>query len=273
MSQTATMLDNSESLGSPERVDELRRTLGAAVCRRLGIYALPEDFRLSVVVPVYNEVRTIDTVVQQVSNSGVPVEIVLVDDGSTDGTRARLAELSKLDHVRVILHAKNQGKGAALRTGFAHATGDVVLIQDADLEYDPADYMRLLQPIIEEQADVVFGSRFLGDSHRVLYFWHYLGNRVLTFLSNLTTNLNLTDMETCYKAFRRETLLAILPKLRENRFGIEPELTARVAQLSGVKIHEVAIRYNGRTYADGKKITWRDGFRALWCIARYGLFR
>lgn len=267
------MLERPETPYTPERVAELRQLLGGAACHQLGIYALPPDFRLSVVVPVYNEVRTVDTIVKRVLASGVPVEIVLVDDGSTDGTRERLAELSKLEHVRVILHERNRGKGAAIRTGFAHATGNAMLIQDADLEYDPSDYLRLLQPIIEEQADVVFGSRFLGDSHRVLYFWHYLGNRTLTFLSNLTTNLNLTDMETCYKVFTREALLKILPQLCEDRFGIEPELTARAARIPGVKIHEVAIRYNGRTYAEGKKITWRDGFRALWCIVRYGWFR
>lgn len=262
----------SATLYTPEKLAELRQLLGPGVCRRLGIFALPEGFCLSVVVPVFNELRTIDEIVTRVRGSGVPLELILVDDGSTDGTRARLDDLAKLTDVRVILHEHNRGKGAALRTGFAAATGNVVLIQDADLEYDPADYMRLLQPIVEEHADVVIGSRFLGDSHRVLYFWHFLANRCLTFLSNLTTGLNLTDMESCYKVFRRETLLALLPQLREDRFGIEPELTARAARLPGVKIHEVAIRYHGRTYAEGKKITWRDGLRALWCIARYGLW-
>lgn len=262
---------SSPGIHDAARVRELQELLGPAVCRRLGIFTLPAGFRLSVVVPVFNEVRTIEQIVRQIRASGVPVEIVIVDDGSTDGTRQRLDTLAGDEDIRIVLHDRNQGKGAALRTGFRYVTGDVVIVQDADLEYDPADYARLLQPIIEEGADVVFGSRFLGDSHRVLYIWHFLGNRLLTFLSNVTTNLNLTDMETCYKAFRRDVLLQVLPKLRENRFGIEPELTARTAKIPGVKIHEVAIRYYGRTYAEGKKITWRDGAWALWCILRYGI--
>ena len=171
--------------------------------------------------------------------------------------------------MKIIFHDKNQGKGAALRTGFAAATGDVVIVQDADLEYDPAEFAKLIQPIVENQADVVFGSRFSGDNQRVLYFWHYVGNRVLTLFSNMMTNLNLTDMETCYKAFRREVIQRIAPTLRENRFGIEPELTAKLAGMPEIRIHERPISYAGRTYAEGKKITWRDGFRALYCIVRY----
>ena len=256
---------------SPD-VQELQRLLGPAVCRRLGIYPLPEGFRLSVVVPVFNEVATIDEIIRRIEQSGVPVEIIIVDDGSSDGTRDKLAALQPRNNLRVVLHDRNRGKGAALRSGFRLATGDVVVIQDADLEYDPSDYMRLIQPIVEQQADVVYGSRFLSDSHRVLYIWHFLGNRWLTLLSNLTTNLNLSDMETCFKAFRRETLEAVLSKLCEDRFGIEPEITAKMARVPGVRVHEVAVRYNGRTYAEGKKITWRDGFRALWCIVRYGLW-
>ncbi|HWC91399.1 MAG TPA: glycosyltransferase family 2 protein, partial [Pirellulales bacterium] len=170
---------------------------------------------------------------------------------------------------RIVHFERNQGKGAALKAGFGLSRGDVVLVQDADLEYDPAEYARLIQPIVEDQADVVYGSRFAGDNHRVLYFWHYLGNRLLTLISNAFTNLNLTDMETGSKAFRREFIQRVAPHLRENRFGIEPELTAKLASLPGVRIHECSITYHGRTYAEGKKITWRDGFRALWCIVRY----
>ena len=252
-----------------QRVERLEKLLGRNLCRQLGIYRLPEGFRLSVVVPVFNEVDTVAEVVRRVRQSGIPCEIILVDDGSTDGTREVLARLAEDDDVRVIYHTTNRGKGAALRSGFAVATGDAVIVQDADLEYDPSEYARLLQPIVEGQADVVFGSRFSGDSQRVLYFWHYVGNRLLTLLSNALTNLNLTDMETCYKVFRREVIQQIAPTLRENRFGIEPEITAKVASLPGIRIYERPIRYFGRTYAQGKKITWKDGVRALWCIVRY----
>jgi glycosyltransferase involved in cell wall biosynthesis len=250
-------------------VDEAERILSAAVCQQLGIYRLPPDFRLSVVVPVFNEIHTLPEIVRRVRASGVPCQIVLVDDGSTDGTRDLLAGMRNEQDLTIILHEKNQGKGAALKTGFTHAAGDVVIIQDADLEYDPAEYRRLIQPIVAGQADVVFGSRFTGENQRVLYFWHYQGNRLLTFLSNVFTNLNLTDMETCYKVFRREVIEQIAPTMRERRFGIEPELTAKVASIPGVRIYERPISYAGRTYAEGKKITWRDGFRALWCIFKY----
>jgi glycosyltransferase involved in cell wall biosynthesis len=256
-------------LAEAERVAMLEELLGAAVCRKLGIYALPDDFLLSVVIPVYNEVDTVQTVVSRVRESGVPCEIILVDDASTDGTRELLKSWAEEPDLRVIFHEKNQGKGAALKTGFSHVNGDAVVVQDADLEYDPREYRYLLQPIVENQADVVFGSRFAGDSQRVLYFWHYIGNRVLTTLSNCFTNLNLTDMETCYKVFRRETIDQVTPQLREMRFGIEPEITAKVASIPGVRIFERPISYSGRTYAEGKKITWRDGFRALWCILKY----
>lgn len=255
------------------RIELVERLLGAHVCRQLGIYALPEGFLLSVVIPVYNEVSTIEEVVRRVRASGVPVEIIVVDDGSTDGTRELVQSWRGQPGLRVVTHAVNQGKGAALRTGFTHATGDVVVVQDADLEYDPAEFARLIQPIVENQADVVFGSRFTGDNHRVLYFWHYVGNRLLTLLSNAMTNLNITDMETCYKAFRRDVIQRIAPTLRENRFGVEPELTAKVAALPGVRIHERSISYRGRTYAEGKKVTWRDGVSALRCIFRYSRFR
>lgn len=257
------------SAHAADRFAELEKMLGPTVCRRLGIYRLPEGFLLSVVIPVFNEARTIEEVIRRVRGCGIPCELVIVDDGSTDGTRELLAHYGDDSDVTLVLHAANRGKGAALRTGFMQAKGDVVIVQDADLEYDPADYARLLQPIIEGQADAVFGSRFTGDSHRVLYFWHSAGNRFLTLLSNIFTNLNLTDIETCYKMFRREVIQQIAPTLQENRFGIEPELTAKLARLPGVRIYERPISYSGRTYAQGKKIGWRDGFRALWCILKY----
>lgn len=255
--------------GDSESVAFLENLLGPALCRRLGIFRLPDNFLLSVVIPVFNEQRTVDEVIRRVRTCGLPCELVIVDDGSTDRTREILAAYQNDADVTLVFHEVNQGKGAALKTGFLRAKGDVVVVQDADLEYDPADYARLLQPIIEDQADVVFGSRFVGDSHRVLYFWHSAGNKFLTLLSNIFTNLNLTDIETCYKMFRREVIREIAPTLRENRFGIEPELTAKVARIPGVRIYERPISYSGRTYAQGKKIGWRDGFRAMWCIVKY----
>lgn len=228
--------------------------------------------KLSIVIPCYNEVRTIRQIVDRVRAAPVAErEIIIVDDCSRDGTRDLLrTEIAPLVD-KVLFHEVNQGKGAALRTGFRAATGDVVVVQDADLEYDPQDYPRLLQPILEGKADVVFGSRFQGGQpHRVVYFWHMVGNKFLTLLSNMATNINLTDMETCYKVFRREVLQRI--EIEENRFGFEPEITAKVARL-GVVIYEVGISYYGRTYAEGKKIGWRDGFRALWAITKYNLLR
>jgi glycosyltransferase involved in cell wall biosynthesis len=254
---------------SLDDVERLQRLLGPLVCRRLGIYRLPDDFLVSVVVPIYNEVGTIEEIIRRVRHCGIRCELILVDDASTDGTRAVLEKYRGQSDITLILHAANQGKGAALKNGFAHARGDVVLIQDADLEYDPSEYSKLIQPIVEDQADVVFGSRLIGDNHRVLYFWHAAGNRVLTLLSNLSTNLNLSDMEACYKVFRREIIQQIAPTLQEKRFGIEPELTAKVARLPNVRIFERPISYSGRTYAQGKKIGWRDGLRALWCILKY----
>jgi glycosyltransferase involved in cell wall biosynthesis len=255
-----------------------RRFLGDAACRQLGFYALPDGFRLTVVIPVYNEEATLRTLVEAVRAVPVRKELILVDDCSRDRSAEILAEIEAAGRddpdnlVRVLRHERNRGKGAALRTGFAHATGDMVIVQDADLEYDPQEIPRLLQPIVEGQADVVFGSRFLGDQpHRVLYYWHYLGNRFLTTLSNCFTNLNLTDMETCYKVFRRDVIAEIAPKLQQERFGIEPEITARVAR-GGRRVFEMSISYSGRTYAQGKKIGWRDGVKAIWCIVRYGLF-
>ena len=224
--------------------------------------------KLSVVIPVYNEVATIREILERVRAVPVPKEIVVVDDGSSDGTRDVLRSLSSPDLV-VMFHEKNRGKGAALRTGFARVTGDIVLVQDADLEYDPSEYPRLLKPILEGNAEVVYGSRFGGETHRVLFFWHYVGNRFLTSLSNLFTNLNLSDMETCYKVFRADLLKRL--RLRSNRFGFEPEFTVKVARL-GCRIYEVPVSYHGRGYEKGKKITWKDGISAIACIVWYRFF-
>jgi glycosyltransferase involved in cell wall biosynthesis len=227
---------------------------------------------LTIVMPAYNEAETIREIVAAVL--AVPIasrELVIVDDGSKDGTRDILSnEIAKLDGVRVILHEKNQGKGAALRTGFREARGDYVCVQDADMEYDPREIPRLLEPLILDLADVVYGSRFLGGPHRVLYYWHSVGNQLLTTASNIVTDLNLTDMETCYKAFRRSVIAQV--DIQEDRFGFEPEVTAKVARL-GARVYEVPISYRGRTYAQGKKIGLKDAFRALYCIGKYGVLR
>jgi len=226
--------------------------------------------KLSIVIPCYNEAKTIRTIVERVRGAPYPdKEIIIVDDCSRDGTRDLLRTQIEPLVDRIIYHATNQGKGAALRTGFAAATGDAVIVQDADLEYDPVEYPKLMKPILDGKADVVFGSRFMGgEPHRVCYFWHMVGNKFLTLVSNMMTNLNLTDMETCYKVFRREVLQKI--QIEEGHFGFEPEITAKVAKLH-VAIYEVGISYYGRTYAEGKKIGWRDGFRALWAILKYNL--
>ena len=247
----------------------------------------PRQMKVSVVIPVYNEREFIEEVLHRVQATALDTEIIVIDDGSTDGTRRLLEDLHEaqaagqrqvlaqngktlldLEGVRFFFQDRNRGKGAALRRGFEAAMGDVVLVQDADLEYDPRDYDKLLEPIFDGRADVVFGSRFLGGPQRVHYFWHYVGNTLLTLLSNMLTNLKLSDMETCYKVFRREVLQGI--QLKADRFGFEPEITAKIAKGTW-RIYEVSVSYAGRTYAEVKKITWKDGFSTLWCILRYNL--
>jgi glycosyltransferase involved in cell wall biosynthesis len=231
--------------------------------------------KLTVVIPCYNELSTIDRILEAVRQSPYPnKEIIVVDDCSIDGTRERLkCEIEPSGQVdRVIYHDRNQGKGAALRTGFRYASGDIVIVQDADLEYDPNEYPRLVEPIVSGKADVVFGSRFVGsEAHRVLYFWHRVGNNLLTLFSNMLTDLDLTDMETCYKAFRREVIQSI--EIEESRFGFEPEITAKLAKRRNLRVYEVGISYYGRTYEEGKKIGWKDGWRAIYCILKYNWFR
>ncbi len=253
----------------PPGREQLIQWLGRGVARRLGLYRVPDDLLLSVVIPVYNEEKTLQEIVGRVRAVPIRKEIILVDDGSSDGTWNVLSAMQDQPDVRVFRHDRNQGKGAAIRTGFQQVQGTVVVIQDADLEYDPAEYPQLIQPIVEGLADVVFGSRFVADGpHRVLYFWHAVANRLLTALSNMFTGLNLTDMETCYKLFRREVVDEITPTLKQNRFGIEPELTAKVARRR-YRVYELGISYSGRTYEEGKKIGFRDALKAFWCIIRY----
>jgi len=282
------------SICEPCLVAQIRQVLGENVCRRLGLIEIPAGLKLSVVVPVYNECKTIREILRRIKAVRIPKEIILVDDCSRDGTREVLREIeseeleltnlatassatptthhssltTQQNTVRVLYHERNQGKGAALRTGFSRVAGTVVIVQDADLEYDPAEYTQLIAPIIDGRADVVYGSRFIGDTHRVLFYWHFLGNQVLTTLSNMFTGLNLTDMETCYKVFRREAIDAIAPTLKSNRFGFEPEVTAKIAK-RGLRVYELPVSYSGRDYSEGKKITWKDGLQALWCIIRF----
>jgi len=234
--------------------------------------------KISVVIPIYNEEKTLEKIIAAVESAsvfGLEKEIILVNDCSRDKS-AEILEKYK-DRHKVLHHKKNQGKGAALKTGFASATGDIIAVQDADLEYDPDEYRNMLKPILDGKADVVYGSRFSGAGpHRVLYYWHYVGNKMLTRISNIFTNLNLTDMETCYKAFTKEILDQIHPKLESKRFGFEPEVTARVAKLAKkgqCRIYEIGISYSGRTYAEGKKIDWKDGVEAVWCIIKFNLFK
>ena len=227
--------------------------------------------KLTIIMPAYNEKETIAEIVRKVQavDVGCEKELIIVDDASSDGTKDVLKSMIGQPNLRIIFHEKNCGKGAAIRTGVAHVTGEIVLIQDADLEYDPQDYPRLLRPILEGKADVVYGNRFHGETHRVLYFWHAVGNRMLTLVCNMLTNLNLSDMEVGYKAFCADIFLRI--RIRSDRFGFEPEVTGKIAKL-GCGVYEVPITYHGRTYAEGKKITWRDGVEALWCIVRYRFF-
>jgi glycosyltransferase involved in cell wall biosynthesis len=254
------------------RVEVLEKLLGVPACRAVGIYPIPPGFKLSVVIPVFNEERWLAELVRRVQVVQIPKELILVNDFSTDSTPAILKQIERqYDNVRVFHQPKNMGKGAALREGFKHCTGDLVIVQDADWEYDPAEYPKLIQPILEGRADVVVGSRFIGESHRVLYYWHSVANKGLTMLSNWFTNLNLTDMETCYKVFRREVIQGMT--LKSNRFGFEPEVTAKMARKkkdgTRWRIFEVPISYSGRTYEEGKKIGLKDAFQALYCIVRY----
>jgi glycosyltransferase involved in cell wall biosynthesis len=273
--------------GMPKFSDDTARrewlieALGKTTCRKLGLFPIPDTLTLSVVIPVYDEKATIHEILRRVRAVPIKKQIIVVDDCSRDGTREVLREMEKTGDgdLKVVFQDRNQGKGAALRTGFRHATGDIVIVQDADLEYEPEQYPELIQPIVSDQADVVFGSRFIGETHRVLYFWHSLANKFLTLLSNMFTNLNLTDMEVCYKVFRREVIQGI--KLKSDRFGFEPEVTAKVARFHfpsqngqaphPCRIYEIPVSYHGRTYREGKKIGLKDGIQALYCILRYAI--
>jgi glycosyltransferase involved in cell wall biosynthesis len=258
---------------SVEYVRQCERLLGPVATARLGIYALPEDFRLSVIIPVFNEVQTVRHIVERVCATGLPLELILVDDGSSDGTAAAITDLAAEDvRVRTITHKRNRGKGAAIRSGLAAATGEVVVVQDADLEYNPDDLRYLLQPIVAGDADVVYGTRYGHTDRQISPWWHERVNGLITALANIAIGLRLDDVETCYKMMRREAVAPLIPQLRESRFGIEIELTARLAR-QPLRFAQRRIRYHHRWYDEGKKIGWRDGVRALWCIFYYGLLR
>lgn len=261
-SPAVSMLLNSS------QANRLDLVLTDDVCRRLGIFTIPADFRLSVVIPVFNEVNTILQVIQRVRATKLPLEIIVVDDGSVDGTRQKLAELPQTDDLRIFLHEKNKGKGAALRTGFAHASGTAIVVQDADLEYDPEDFRILVQPIIEDKADVVYGTRFGHFDRPVSPLWHALANRWITRMTNVRTGCQFSDVETCYKVIRRELLQELAPHLRENRFGIEIELTIKLAKRRA-RFYERPIRYWRRGFDEGKKIGLKDALRAFYCMFRY----
>lgn len=270
----ATVRDATSSAGEMEQTSFLQQLLGASLCRKLGIYEIPSDFRLSVVMPVYNEIRTLPKVIDRVQATGLPIELIIIDDGSTDGSREFLTDLKSRrgapnSDLQIIFHEKNQGKGGAIKSGFLASTGDAVIIQDADLEYDPADYRSLLQPIIEGEADVVYGSRFSHIDGPVHHYWHRWGNQLLTRLSNWKSGWMLTDVETCYKLIRRDLVQKIAPLLCERGFGIEIELTMTLARLPGVRFYERPVSYAGRSWTEGKKIGIKDGLWAIWCILRY----
>lgn len=263
------LCQTDECAADVDHVELLERLLGPEPCWNLGIYRLPENFKLSVVMPVYNEAETIHDVIQRVRAVGLPCELVIVDDGSTDGVREMLEQMRDEPDLHVVFHDRNQGKGAAIRTGFAEATGDVVVVQDADLEYDPRDFRRLLQPILDGTSDVVYGSRFHGPDRQVAPLWHLAANKLITNMFCIRHGRRFTDVETCYKMFRRELIQEIAPQLRERGFGIELEVTAKLLRRGDVRFYERPISYVRRSYAEGKKIGWRDGLWALWCILRY----
>jgi glycosyltransferase involved in cell wall biosynthesis len=257
-----------------EQLQALQRVLGHELCRKLGLFRIPAGFKLSVVMPVYNEIHTLAQTIERVRATGLPIELVIVDDGSRDGSRELLAELRDRDDsptadLKIIFHERNLGKGGALKTGFHACTGDAVIIQDADLEYDPQDYRSLLQPIVEGQADVVYGSRFSHIDGPVHHYWHRWGNQLITRLTNWKSGRALTDVETCYKMVRRDLLMQIAPGLTERGFGIELELTFKLARLPGVRFYERPVSYVGRSWSEGKKIGVKDGLWALWCILKY----